>query len=133
MNDGPRSSLEDNLGSSVRLTGCRLGAEGLATLSKAMTPTLASLDLEASTCADQGGDNLEGVLALCTALSMYDYSSGLVSLSLANNSLGRAAADALAQGLVRNRSLTHLDLHHNPLGRGAACALLCKQNAIMDF
>ena len=44
-----------------------VGAEGLLALARAMTPTLASLNLEGSNCANNGGD-LSGVRQLCTAL-----------------------------------------------------------------
>ena len=121
----PSVGSEGGAGSDTPLASCKLGAEGLATLSKAMTPTLATLDLEASSCADQGGENLEGVHVLCTALGEHEYSGGLLSLCLARNKLGDVAAGALAQALRRNHTLTHLDLHHNPLGGAAACAVPC--------
>ena len=58
--------------------GCFLGAEGLATLCKAMTPTLALLDLEGSNCANLAGDNPEGVLRLCDSLGDMHRSGGPV-------------------------------------------------------
>ena len=61
-------------------SGSFLGAAGLATLCKAMTPTLASLDLEDSSCANQAGDNPEGVLRLCDALSDARLGGGLARL-----------------------------------------------------
>ena len=118
---------EGSAGSDPPLASCQLGAEGLATLSKAMTPTLAALDLEASNCADQGGDNREGVHALCCALGQYTYSGGLLSLCLARNRLGGGTAGALAQALRHNSVLTQLDVHNNPLGGGAACAVPCRK------
>ena len=71
-----------------------------------LTPTLATLDLEESSCADQGGDNLEGVHALCAALGRSDYSGGLLSIAKeCIDSCGKASAACSETWLRRNMYL----------------------------
>jgi len=77
---------------SVDLSGRSIGAEGLAALGRAMTPTLTSLNLNDSNCANNGGDN-SGIEQLRDGLLRSGL--GLRKLILSNNRLDATAAEAI--------------------------------------
>ena len=84
---------------SVDLSERKLGAAGAAALGRALTPTLASLALANSDCANSGGDP-SGLLKLCEHLADARASAGLTALDLSNNQLGANVAKALAAALA---------------------------------
>ena len=69
-----------------------------------MTPTLTSLNLERSDCANGGGDH-SGVVQLGKCLSEASASAGLKVLAMERNKLGAEAGVELGTALALNRSL----------------------------
>ena len=63
---------------SLDLKKKEIGAEGLAALARGMTPTLTSLNLEYSNCANSGGDH-SGLVLLGKCLSEASASGGFVA------------------------------------------------------
>ena len=90
---------------SLDLSGRSVGAEGLAALGRAMTPTLLSLNLQKSNCANNGGDN-SGIEHLCAGLLRGG--GGLTELNLAKNRLNAGAAKAIDEALKTNSTLQTL-------------------------
>ena len=80
-------------------------AEGLAALGRAMTPTLLSLNLQKSNCANNGGD-YSGIEHFCAGLLRGG--GGLTELNLAENRLNAGAAKTIDEALKTNSTLQTL-------------------------
>ena len=102
---------------SLDLSGRSVGAEGLAALGRAMTPTLLSLNLQKSNCANNGGD-YSGIEHFCAGLLRGG--GGLTELNLAENNLRQEDAKHLSEALKTNSTL-------QTLGCAAARPFLCCQ------
>ncbi|CAM9188349.1 unnamed protein product, partial [Phaeothamnion confervicola] len=89
-----------------------LGPDGLHALSAALTKgndSLAALGLQG--CGVEAGGVRRGVCELCARLAG---NRGLAELDLSANGLGAFAAQELANALLKNKSLTILNLGNNP-------------------
>jgi Ran GTPase-activating protein (RanGAP) involved in mRNA processing and transport len=101
----------------IDLSCSKLGADGLAALGRALTPTLTSLNLEGSDCANSGGND-EGILKLFE--HWRDDPSGLTELNLRDNRLSAGAGCAVAQALECSAVLTACTLVKNKLDNESA-------------
>lgn len=91
---------------SLNLVKRKISAEGLAVLGRAMTPTLTSLNLGESDCANNGGNNT-GIQQLRNGLERGG--SGLTLLKLQSNQLNAGAARLVAEVLGFTAELTSLE------------------------